>query len=209
MQVAAALTKLRQSGTDHVQVDAVAAAVAKSPIALTCMAEWVRSDDEWVGRGGWAVMARLANDQPEVPDAAFIPYLTMIERGIASAKNRAREGMHQALIAIGSRSDELAAIATAVAGRIGPVAIEQGETEVKTPDASDHIARARIHRARFSRDRRATVAEAPRPKAKKTAARTAAKQAAKQAAKAPARTVAKKPAKKPRAATTRRTSARR
>src|SRR6185312_12400740 len=65
-----------------VLVDEVAKVVARSPLALPCMSSWVASDDEWIGRGGWAVMCVLANEHPEVPDASFTPYLAVIERRI-------------------------------------------------------------------------------------------------------------------------------
>jgi 3-methyladenine DNA glycosylase AlkD len=150
-------------------VDEVAKVVARSPLALPCMSSWVAADDEWVGRGGWAVMCVLALEHPEVPDASFTPYVAVIERKIAAAKNRTREKMNGALIAIGGRSDSLATTATAAAKRIGKVEVDHGDTACETPDAVSYIEKMRA---------RATPAKKARP-APKAKAKAKAKQPAK------------------------------
>jgi len=129
----------------HVLADMVGAVVARAPLAIDRMSQWVASSDEWVSRCGWAVMSHLAVHQPEVPDAAFTPYLSVIERRIGDAPNRTREAMNTALIAIGSRSKELMTPAIAAAERIGPVEIDHGETGCKTADAVPYIRKARAH----------------------------------------------------------------
>ena len=129
----------------HVLADLVAELVSRSPLAIDRMSQWVASTDEWVARCGWAVMSQLATKQPDVPDAAFTPYLTIIERRIHDAPNRAREAMNGALIAIGSRSAELAAPALAAARRIGPVEVDHGETGCQTFEAVSDIQKARAH----------------------------------------------------------------
>ena len=131
----------------HLIVDEIAGVVARSPLALTCMAEWVASDDEWLGRAGWAIMAALATSQGDgVPDASFTPYIAVIERRIGDAKNRTREAMNRALIAVGSRSQELADTAIAAARRIGPVEVDHGDTACMTPDAELYIKKTRTYR---------------------------------------------------------------
>jgi 3-methyladenine DNA glycosylase AlkD len=135
----------------HLAVDEIAGVVARSPLAMTCMAEWVASDDEWLGRAGWAIMAALAHDTNGVPDASFTPYIGVIERRIGEAKNRVREGMNRALIAVGSRSAELAETAIAAARRIGPVEINHGDTACQTPDAELYIKKSRAYAAEKAR----------------------------------------------------------
>jgi len=127
----------------HTIIDEVAKVVARSPLALPCMAEWVGSDDEWIGRAGWSVMSALATWHLEVPDASFTPYIAVIERRIGGAQNRTREAMNSALIAIGGRSAALAEPAIAAARRIGPVEIDHGQTACETPDAVAYIQRMR------------------------------------------------------------------
>lgn len=56
--------------------------------------------------------------------------------------------MNNALIAIGIRNDYLQDKALEVARAIGPVEVDQGETNCRTPDAAAYILRtvARKHR---------------------------------------------------------------
>ena len=181
------------SGTPyHTLVDLVAALVARAPLALERMAQWVGTDDEHVARCGWTVMAHLAQFDRAIADAAFTPYLAVIERRIHDAPNRAREGMNVALIAIGGRSDALAEPAIAAAQRIGEVIVDHGDTACKTPDAASYIAKVRAHQTRKARPT-AKAKPAAKPKA-----RPAAKPRARPAAKPKA-----KPAAKPRAKPTR------
>jgi hypothetical protein len=169
-----------------VLVDYVAKVVARSPLALPCMSSWVGSDDEWIGRGGWSVMSVLATEHPEVPDASFTPYLAVIERKIDAAKNRTREAMNTALIAIGGRSDALATSATAAAKRIGAVEVDHGDTACETPDAVSYIKKMRAR----AKPARAPKAKAPATKTKTTTKTTTT--ATKTTAKAAAATRAKK-----------------
>ena len=171
--------------------DRVAELVARTPLAIDRMAAWIASPDPWVARAGWAIMGELARAQPEVPDAAFTPYLALIERGIHEAPDQAREAMNEALIAIGARSDELAGPALAAAARIGAVAVDRGDTPRTTADAASAIRKAR----RQDRPVRRTTRK--RPPAKKPPAK---KPPAKKppAKKPPAK---KPPAKKPPART--------
>ncbi|HTJ42030.1 MAG TPA: DNA alkylation repair protein [Kofleriaceae bacterium] len=152
-------------------VDYVAKIVARSPLALPCMSSWVGSDDEWIGRGGWSVMSVLANEHPEVPDASFTPYLAVIERKIEAAKNRTREAMNTALIAIGGRSDALATPATAAAKRIGEVEVDHGDTACETPDAVSYIKKMRARAKPAAKKKAQTTKKQAKPAKKKVAAK--------------------------------------
>ena len=179
-------------------VDEVAGVVARSPLALTCMAEWVASDDEWLGRAGWGIMRALAADTAAVPDASFTPYIAVIERRIHDAKNKTREAMNRALIAVGSRSAELAETAIAAARRIGPVEIDHGDTSCMTPDAELYIKKTRA----YTREKSSKGAAAAR---KKVAGRAVVKAApAKRSAKPAAKRATNGAAKKKKLATRRR-----
>jgi 3-methyladenine DNA glycosylase AlkD len=179
----------------HVLVDEIAGVVARSPLAMTCMAAWIGSEDEWLGRAGWSIMAALATGQSGVPDASFTPYIAVIERRIRDAKNRTREAMNRALIAVGGRSPELAEIAIAAARRIGPIEIDHGDTACMTPDAELYIRKVR----EYAEERATNGAKAARKKVggrsvvrAKGKPRAAKKQGAKQAAANKRNGVAKK-----------------
>jgi 3-methyladenine DNA glycosylase AlkD len=115
----------------HMLADLVGELVSRSPIALDRMSQWIVARDEWMARSGWAVMSQLAMFHADVPDAAFTPYLAIIERRIHEAPRWVREAMNQALIAIGGRSRELAALAIAAAQRIGVVSLDDDPRKPK------------------------------------------------------------------------------
>jgi 3-methyladenine DNA glycosylase AlkD len=128
--------------------DQVAAYAGKTALAQELMAEWTRSDDEWVGCVGWGIMAHLALDKAPWPDALFEDKLETIEREIHARPNFTRYQMNNTLIAIGIRNDHLEALAIAAARRIGKVVVDHGQTCCQTPDAESYILRAKARRQR-------------------------------------------------------------
>jgi 3-methyladenine DNA glycosylase AlkD len=115
------------------------------------MDAWMRSGSECTARAGWSLLGALASQDKALPDAFFQPYLGQIEHHIRGAKNRVREAMNSALIAIGRRNARLAATATAVARRIGKVDVDHGDTACKTPDAIAYIKKRRSGKRRAAR----------------------------------------------------------
>ena len=65
-----------------------------------------------------------------------------IEREIHGRKNRVRDAMNSALIAIGIRNERLEETALAAAARIGRVEVDHGETNCTTPAATAYIRKA-------------------------------------------------------------------
>ena len=110
------------------------------------MDQWSAARGEWIGRAGWLLLARLAMHDPELTDEDLKKKLVVIEREIHTRKNRTRDAMNSALIAIGLRNPSLKAAALAAAKKIGTVEVDHGETSCKTPDAAEYIARATARR---------------------------------------------------------------
>lgn len=133
---------------DYVQGDALAGLLASTSHARALAEQWVQESGEWMGRMGYHLLAKLALNDKDLPDAYFEPHVKTIEQEIHAAANRKREGMNNALIAIGTRSEALAQIATEAAARIGKVHIDHGETNCKTPDAVAYIHKARDRAAK-------------------------------------------------------------
>lgn len=128
----------------YVLVDVFVANVATQvPGVADRMERWRTSRSDWVGQAGYDLLAHLAMKDRSLPDAFFLDHLGIIEREIHSRGNRTRHAMNGALIAIGIRSDELAAAATEAAGRIGVVVVDHGATGCVTPAAAPYIERAR------------------------------------------------------------------
>ena len=103
--------------------------------------EWLDSEDEWIGRAGWQLLALLAMNDIELPDSYFEDRLEIIERDIHTQKNMVRDAMNSAMIAIGIRNPALERKALSAAKKIGKVEVDHGETSCKTPDAADYIRR--------------------------------------------------------------------
>jgi 3-methyladenine DNA glycosylase AlkD len=132
--------------SNYVITDQFAGLVARTPYWQRKAEKWHKARSEWIGRAGWNLIGQLALREPDLPDHYFEPYLIEIETGIHHQKNRVREAMNNALIAIGIRSAALQAKALSAAQTIGPVEIDHGETNCKTPNAADYIRRTMEHR---------------------------------------------------------------
>lgn len=129
--------------SDYIVADALAKLVSAGPDARALTERWAASDDERVARAGLHLLALLAIQDVSLPDSFFTPYLERIEREIHGQKNRIKEAMNNALIAIGTRNEAMEARAIAAAERIGPVEVDHGETNCKTPAAVPYIRKAR------------------------------------------------------------------
>jgi 3-methyladenine DNA glycosylase AlkD len=121
----------------------VAELAARTPFAQALTARWIDDADELVARTGWSVVSLLAMNDLALPDDTFEPLLDRIERDIHGARNREKEAMNSALIAIGIRDERHEALAIAAARRIGKVEVDHGDTACKTPDAEPYILKAR------------------------------------------------------------------
>ena len=112
---------------------------ARTRFAQSKMKKWRKSSDEWTAAAGWNLLVEIAQNDRDLPDSFFVPYLQEIRDRIHGGKNRARYAMNNAVIAIGGRSPDLRRRAIAAAKKIGPVEVDHGETSCKTPDAVPYI----------------------------------------------------------------------
>jgi 3-methyladenine DNA glycosylase AlkD len=136
---------------NYIITDSFISLLTQTPYARSLAETWVDDPDEWLGRAGWHLVAQLAMHDPDLPDAYFEPYLVKISREIHQRLNRTREGMHNALIAIGIRNAALQSRVIAIVEQIGPVYIDHGDTNCKTPDPIPYIQKARARqKARFA-----------------------------------------------------------
>jgi 3-methyladenine DNA glycosylase AlkD len=126
--------------------NAFAAAAGASPRAAEVLEAWIASDREWIARAGWLILARLAGEGEGLTDVYLQSRLEVIEKSIHSAKNRVRDAMNAALIAIAVRNEELREKALAAAARIGKIVVDHGDTACKTPDAAEYIRKILQHR---------------------------------------------------------------
>ena len=87
----------------------------KTPFAWDRALTWSRSEDEFVKRAGFVMMARLAVWDKRAPDAAFTAFWPEIKRGAADERNFVKKAVNWALRQIGKRNLELNAGAVALA----------------------------------------------------------------------------------------------
>jgi 3-methyladenine DNA glycosylase AlkD len=132
--------------SNYVITDQFAGLVARTSYWQKKAAKWRKARGEWISRAGWDLIGQLALHEPSLPDSYFEPYVIEIESGIHQQKNRVREAMNNVLIAIGVRNSVLQERALSAARAIGPVEIDHGETNCKTPDAVEYILRTVAHR---------------------------------------------------------------
>ncbi|HHT7190891.1 TPA: DNA alkylation repair protein, partial [Bacillus cereus] len=124
-------------------MDVLMTSICTSPIAIERMEEWTKSSDEWIGRAGWSLLANIAIKNKTLRDDFFLPYLKEIKIHIHNEKNRKKEAMNSALIAIGIRNEDLERQATEIAREVGKVEVDHGTTSCKTPDAEAYIKKTR------------------------------------------------------------------
>ena len=124
----------------HFSAYYLCALLARSPIADSKMAAWMKSSTEGIREAGYALLAhRLKNDAGSVSDGDAEKHLATIEKEIHGSPNRARSTMNGAVIAIGTYKPSLRKKALETAKRIGKVEVDHGETGCKTPDATATI----------------------------------------------------------------------
>ena len=88
------------------------------PFAFEKAPRWAKSPREFVRRGGFVLMACLALHDKAAPDASFLPFLPLVEKGAADERNFVAKGVSWALRAIGGRSPALHEAATATTERL-------------------------------------------------------------------------------------------
>lgn len=90
----------------------------RSPLAWPKATQWVKRKPEFERRAGFVLMACLAAHDKTAPDAKFLPFLRLIEKGAADERNFVKKGVSWALRHIGHRSAALHAAALATAKRL-------------------------------------------------------------------------------------------
>jgi 3-methyladenine DNA glycosylase AlkD len=87
----------------------------KTPHAWTKARAWARRKEEYVKRGGFALMACLAWHDKDAPDSAFVGFFPAIRRGAADERNFVKKAVSWALRNIGKRNPRLRRAALAEA----------------------------------------------------------------------------------------------
>ena len=76
----------------------------RTPFAHSKAIEWSSSDEEFVKRAGYVMMARLAVGKKGVDDDGLAAFLPLIVRGADDERNMVKKGVNWALRQIGKRN---------------------------------------------------------------------------------------------------------
>lgn len=132
----------------YITAGALAGVVAVSPLARCRSDVWRDRRGEWVAAAGWGIVAHTAEDSAVWSETELIGLLDQIEGEIHDRPNRVRHEMVQVIITIGLRSANLRRRAVRVAGRVGAVSVDHGETNCTTPEPIAYIDKTLAHRER-------------------------------------------------------------
>lgn len=144
--------------TNYILAEALGGLCARTRWARALSDAWRDDPGEWPASIGWFIVACTAED-PEVWTAAELwDLVRQIEAEIGARPNRVRHEMNGILIAVALRDGNLRRSALAAARRIGPVAVDHGQTGCKTPEVAGYVERTLAHRAA-----KAARAKRPRP----------------------------------------------
>jgi len=120
----------------------VAHLAVEGPHGVSRAAAWLKSRSEAQRSCAWMLVGALAMGNEDLPREWFVPHIATILKGIHQTPNNEREAMNGALISIGCRDAALRKAALAAAKQMGPVTIDHGDTDCKTPDAALYIEKA-------------------------------------------------------------------
>jgi len=112
--------------------------VAKSPHANICL-KWTRSLREWPGRAGYMLLATLLDNGEHLGEERLRGFIHSIETEIHASRNRVRDAMLHALVAIGCYEPSLRAEVILATRNIGAVEVDHGQTKCRTPDVIAEI----------------------------------------------------------------------
>ncbi len=123
----------------------VPAVAAGSPHAMEMAMGWIDADPELISTAGWSTLSGYAalSQNPDPDPATWERLLLRVERTIRQAPDATRYAMNGFVIAAGSYAASLTSIAEAVAGRIGKVEVDMGDTACQVPFAPDYLRRIR------------------------------------------------------------------
>jgi len=123
----------------HAIVDTFVKVAAGSRFAHKKAEVWRKRKSEWTARAGWMIVASIAMRENSEDEKWLRSLIPEIQDSVHGAKNRVKDAMNYALIAIGGSHGKLRKKALSAADRIGIVEVDHGETGCKTRGAREYI----------------------------------------------------------------------
>lgn len=119
----------------------VAWVAAGSPHGWERALEWIDSKKALTAEAGWATLRSLVSikDNSELDLAELKRLLERVRKSIHQAPDNVRYQMNSFVIAVGSYVQPLTDTALQLGEKIGPVAVDMGNTSCQVPFAPDYI----------------------------------------------------------------------
>jgi len=119
----------------------VSSVAAGSPIGYEVAMEWIESKKDCVAAAGWSTLSDIVStrDDAELDVAELKRLLQRVQKTIHQAPNTVRYTMNSFVICVGSYVRALTDLALEIAGKIGTVEVDMGNTACEVPFAPDYI----------------------------------------------------------------------
>ncbi len=114
----------------------------KTPHAFACAHAWVRREEEFVKRAGFALIATLAVHAKKEPDETLLAFLPVVTRASGDGRNFVKKAVNWALRQIGKRNPACRRAAIAEAKHILSLDTPSGRWIAR--DALRELAKARL-----------------------------------------------------------------
>ena len=119
----------------------VSSVAAGSPIGYEVAMEWIESKKDCVAAAGWSTLSDIVStqDDAELDVAELKRLLQRVQKTIHQAPDAVRYTMNSFVICVGSYVRALTDLALEIAGKIGTVEVDMGNTACEVPFAPDYI----------------------------------------------------------------------
>jgi hypothetical protein len=114
---------------------------AGSPHGWELALKWIDSKKAPAAEAGWATLRSIVSvrEDSDLDLAELKRLLERVRKNIHQAPNDVRSQMNSFVIAVGSHVKSLTETAIQIAEKIGPVAVDMGNTSCQVPFAPDYI----------------------------------------------------------------------
>jgi len=119
----------------------VSSVAAGSPVGYELAMEWIESKKECVAAAGWSTLSDIVStrDDGKLDVTELKRLLQRVQKTIHQAPNTVRYTMNSFVICVGSYVRALTDLALEIGEKIGPVAVDMGNTACEVPFAPDYI----------------------------------------------------------------------
>ena len=124
----------------------VSVLLSKTPFLKELAIEFTNSSNEKQKCTGYLMLAEVAKQDKTESDKFFEDYINIIESELQNEENFTKDAMNNALLAIGSKNENLNLKAVAAAENIGKVFVDYGDNSCEALNVYAHLTSERIQK---------------------------------------------------------------